>query len=67
MYYYITHQNLKFHNLVIEEKVRKIVKINNLQFVFMAGRSMKDAIFIVLQEKYLEILSVIILIFSRKK
>jgi hypothetical protein len=40
---------------VIEGRVRKIVKIDSMQFGFMAGRSTTDAIFMVrqLQEKYL--------------
>ena len=40
---------------VIERRVRKIVKIDNMQFGFIAGRSTRDAISIVpqLQEKYL--------------
>ena len=40
---------------MIEDRVRKIVKIGSMQFGFMAGRSTTDAIFIVrqLQEKYL--------------
>ena len=40
---------------VIETRVRKIVKMDGMQFGFMAGRSTTDAIFIVrqLQEKYL--------------
>ena len=46
---------MKVLERVIEGRVRKIVKIDNMQFGFMAGRSMTDAIFIVhqLQEKYL--------------
>ena len=46
---------MKVLERVIEGKVRKIVKIDDMQFGFMAGRSMTDAIFIVhqLQEKYL--------------
>ena len=42
---------------VIEGRVRKIVKIDSLQFGFMAGWSTTDAIFIVrqLQEKYLDL------------
>ena len=40
---------------VIEGRSRKIVRIDSMQFGFMAGNSMTDAIFIVrqLQEKYL--------------
>ena len=40
---------------MIEGRERKIVKIDDMQFGFMAGRSTTDAIFIVrqLQEKYL--------------
>ena len=39
----------------IEGRVRKIVKIDNMQFGFMAGRNTTDAISIVrqLHEKYL--------------
>ena len=39
----------------IEGRLRKIVKIDSMQFGFMSGRSTTDAIFIVrqLQEKYL--------------
>ena len=46
---------MKVLERVIEGRVRKIVKIDNMQFGFMAGRSTTDAIFIVrqLQEKYL--------------
>ena len=47
---------MKVLERVIEGRVGKIVKIDNMQFGFMAGRSTTDAIFIVhqLQEKYLE-------------
>ena len=40
---------------MIEGRERKIVKIDNMQFGFMAGTGTTDAIFIVrqLQEKYL--------------
>ena len=40
---------------MFEARVRKILKIDSMQFGFMAGRSTTDAIFIVrqLQEKYL--------------
>ena len=40
---------------MIEGRVKKIVKIDRMQFGFMAGRSPTDATFIVpqLQEKYL--------------
>ena len=40
---------------VIERRVRNVVKIDSMQFGFMAGKSTTDAIFIVrqLQEKYL--------------
>ena len=45
---------MKGHVRVIEKRVRKIVKIDIMQFGFMPGRSMTDAIFIAcqLQEKY---------------
>ena len=46
---------MKVLERVIEGRLRKIVKIDNMQFGFMSGRSTTDAIFIVhqLQEKYL--------------
>ena len=46
---------MKVLERVIETRVRKIVKIDSMQFGFMAGRSTTDAFFIVrqLQEKYL--------------
>ena len=46
---------MKVLERVIETRVRKIVKIDSMQFGFVAGRSTTDAIFIVrqLQEKYL--------------
>jgi hypothetical protein len=46
---------MKVLERVIEGRVRKIVKIDNMQFGFMAGKGTTDAIFIVrqLQEKYL--------------
>jgi hypothetical protein len=46
---------MKVLERVIEGRVRKIVKIDSMQFGFMAGRGTTDAIFIVwqLQEKYL--------------
>ena len=46
---------MKVLERVIEGRVRKVVKIDSMQFGFMAGRSTTDAIFIVrqLQEKYL--------------
>ena len=46
---------MKVLERVIEGGVRKIVKIDSMQFGFMAGRGTTDAIFIVsqLQEKYL--------------
>ena len=46
---------IKVLERVIEGRVRKIVKIDIMQFGFMSGRSLTDAIFIVrqLQEKYL--------------
>ena len=46
---------MKVLERVIESRVRKMVQINDMQFGFMAGKGMTDAIFIVrqLQEKYL--------------
>ena len=46
---------LKVFERVMEVRVRRIVKIDEMQFGFMAGRGTTDAIFIVrqLQEKYL--------------
>ena len=46
---------MKVLERVIEGRLRKIVKIDCMQFGFMSGRSTTDAIFIVrqLQEKYL--------------
>ena len=46
---------MKILEIVIERRVRNIVKIDSMQFGFMAGKSTTDAIFIVrqLQEKYL--------------
>ena len=46
---------MKVLERVIETRVRKIIKIDSMQFGFVAGRSTTDAIFIVrqLQEKYL--------------
>ena len=46
---------MKILERVIERRVRNIVKIDSMQFGFMAGKSTTDAIFIVrqLQEKYL--------------
>ena len=46
---------MKVLERVIERRVRNIVKIKNMQFGFMAGKSTIDVIFIVcqLQEKYL--------------
>jgi hypothetical protein len=46
---------MKILERVIEGRVRKIVKIDDMQFGFMAGKGTTDAIFIVrqLQEKYL--------------
>jgi hypothetical protein len=46
---------MKILERVIESRVRKIVKIDDMQFGFMAGKGTTDAIFIVrqLQEKYL--------------
>ena len=45
---------MKVLKRVIERRVKNIVKIDSMQFVFMAGKSTTDAIFIVrqLQEKY---------------
>ena len=40
---------MKVLERVIEGRVRKIVKIDNMQIGFMAGRSMTNAIFIVRQ------------------
>ena len=45
---------MKVLERVIEGRLRKIVKIDSMQFGFMSGRSTTDAIFIVRQlEKYL--------------
>ena len=46
---------MKVLERVIEGRVRKIVKVDNMQFGFMAGRSTTDTIFIVRQqqEKYI--------------
>ena len=46
---------MKVLERVIEGRLRKIVKIDSMQFGFMSGRSTTDAIFIVrqLQENYL--------------
>ena len=46
---------MKVLERVIERRIRNIVKIDSMQFGFMAGKSAADAIFIVrqLQEKYL--------------
>ena len=46
---------MKVLERVIEGRVRKILKIDSMQFGFMAGRGTIDAIFIVrqLQEKYM--------------
>ena len=46
---------LKVLERVIEARVRRIVKIDDMQFGFMPGRGTTDAIFIVrqLQEKFL--------------
>ena len=46
---------MKILERVIERKVRNVVKIDSMQFGFMAGKSTTDALFIVrqLQEKYL--------------
>ena len=40
---------MKVLERVTEERVRKIMKIDDMQFGFMAGRSKTDAIFIVRQ------------------
>jgi len=46
---------MKILERVVEARVRRIVKIDDMQFGFMAGKGTTDAIFIVrqLQEKYL--------------
>ena len=46
---------MKILERVIEARVKKIVKIDDMQFGFMAGKGTTDAIFIFrqLQEKYL--------------
>ena len=46
---------MKVLKRVIEGRLRKIVRIDSMQFGFMSGRSMTDAIFIIsqLQEKCL--------------
>ena len=46
---------MKILERVIERRVRNVVKIDSMQFVFFAAKSTTDAIFIVrqLQEKYL--------------
>ena len=46
---------IKILERIIEGRVKKIVKIDDMQFGFMAGKGTTDAIFIVrqLQEKYL--------------
>ena len=46
---------MKILERVMEGRVRKIVRIDDMQFGFMAGKGTTDAIFIVrqLQEKYL--------------
>ena len=51
----LVEHTMKVHERVIERRVRNIVKIDSMQFGFMAGKSITDAIFIVrqLQEKYL--------------
>jgi len=45
---------MKILERVVEARVRRIVKIDDMQFGFMAGKGTTDAIFIVrqLQEKY---------------
>jgi hypothetical protein len=51
----LLEHTFKIFERVVETRVRKIVKIDDLQFGFMAGRGTTDAIFIVrqLQEKFL--------------
>ena len=51
----LLEHTLKIFERVVEARVRRIVKIDDLQFGFMAGRGTSDAIFIVrqLQEKFL--------------
>ena len=51
----LLEHGMKVLERVIEGRLRKIVKIDSMQFGFMSGRNMTDAIFIVrqLQEKYL--------------
>ena len=46
---------MKILERVIERRLRNVVKIDSMQFGFMAGKSTTEAIFIVrqLQEKYL--------------
>ena len=46
---------MKVLERVLEVRVRRIVKIDDMQFGFMAGKGTTDAIFIVrqMQEKYL--------------
>ena len=47
---------MKVFERVLDQKLRKIIKIDNMQFGFRQGRGTTDAIFIVtqLQEKYME-------------
>ena len=51
----LLEHTMKVLERVIEGRLRKIVKIDSMQFGFMSGRGTTDAIFIVrqLQEKYL--------------
>ena len=44
---------MKLFEKVLEEKIRKLVKVDNRQFEFCSGRSTIDAIFIMrqMQEK----------------
>jgi hypothetical protein len=46
---------MKILERVIDSRVRRIVKVDDMQFGFMAGKGTTDAIFVVrqLQEKYL--------------
>ena len=53
----LVEHTIKILERVIERKVRNVVKIDSMQFGFMAGKNTTDAIFIVrqLQEKYLDV------------
>ena len=46
---------LKIFEIIIEQEMRKVIDISDMQFGFMSGKGTIDAIFIVrqLQEKYL--------------